>query len=306
MSMPAIHPGLFMVAGIGVLTGMDVFLKLAGPHYPTFQLVFLRFAFGLCFSLAVWLYLRPPLPDREAVRINVLRGFIVIVTASCFFYALQTLQLDEAVAFSFLSPLFLALLGAMLLGEAIGRHTLLGLLFGLLGMLAMTLGQGFSGRDLHLPGVAAAIASAVSYALALVLLRQRAQQDALITIVVFQCLVPAIILLGPALYLWRPFRPGDFAIFAAIGGLGVVGHLLLAEAFKRAEASRLAPFEYVALVFAALFGFVIFSEVPSLSTLVGTLLIVAGTFFAMRQRGAAAAPKPASRIEPAPIDRDAA
>ena len=280
-----VHPALISIAGIGVLSAMDLLLKIVGARHPTFQLVFMRFAFGLAFALLTWAALRPALPDRAAIRANLMRGTIVTFTGTFFFFALQTLPLAEAVALSFLSPLFLALFGALILGEKVGPLTIAGLVFGVIGMLVMTLGKRAVGMPLYIPGALAAIASAVSMALALVLLRQRAQKDALITIIVFQNAVPAAMMAIPAYSVWTTPALSDLGIFTIIGMLGIVGHLLLGLAFKRAEAARLAPTEYSALIFAVFFGFAFFDEMPGLITLAGVVLIVIGTALAMRQDG---------------------
>ncbi|PPD14026.1 MAG: transporter [Methylobacterium sp.] len=284
-------PFLLALAGIAVLCAMDAMIKAVGVRYPTFQLAFLRFLAGFLWTIAAVAILRPAFPSRETIRVNTLRGLIGLVTATSFFYALQTLPLAEAIAFSFLSPLFLALFGALILGEAIRRATLGGLSLGFIGMLVMTFGHGLTtggpliSAGLHLPGVLAAVASAISYAFGLVLLRQRAQQDALILIVLFQTTVPAILLIGPAWWVWQPVAGGDLWLFLAIGGFGLCGHMLLANAFKRAEASRLAPTEYSALVIAAILGYAFFAEVPGAATLVGAGLVISGTVVAMRAKG---------------------
>jgi drug/metabolite transporter (DMT)-like permease len=284
-------PFLLAIGGIAVLCIMDAVIKAAGTRYPTFQLAFLRFVAGFIWTIAAVAILRPAFPSRETIRVNTLRGVIGLITATSFFYALQTLPLAETIAFSFLSPLFLALFGSLILGEAIRRETLGGLGLGFIGMLVMTFGHGLTtggpliSAALHIPGVLAAIGSAISYAFGLVLLRQRAQQDALILIVLFQTTVPAILLAGPAWWVWKPLASGDLWLFAAIGGLGLCGHMLLAHAFKRAEASRLAPAEYSALVMAAVLGYAFFGEVPGLATLVGALLVISGTIIAMRAKG---------------------
>ncbi|MCA3599495.1 MAG: DMT family transporter [Methylobacterium sp.] len=267
---------------------MDAVIKAVGARYPTFQLAFLRFLAGTLWTVGAVAILRPAFPSRETIRVNSLRGVIGVVTATSFFYALQTLPLAETIAFSFLSPLFLAFFGALILGEAIRRETFSGLVLGFVGMLAMTFGHGLTtggpliSAGLHLPGVLAAIGSAISYAFGLVLLRQRAQQDALIIIVLFQTSVPTLLLIGPAWWVWQPVPGGDLWLFLAIGGLGLCGHMLLANAFKRAEASRLAPSEYSALLIAAILGYAFFGEVPGIATLVGAMLVISGTVIAMR------------------------
>lgn len=289
-------PMALAILGIGVLSAMDALIKVVGARYPTFQLVFLRFAFGFAVAAGIWLWQRPARPSREAVKVNILRGFIGLATATSFFYALQTLPLAETIAFSFLSPLFLTAFGVLLLGETLVTSILIGLGIGFGGMLVMVLGQGFGGATLPMAGVMAAIGSAVTYALSLTLLRQRAQQDALITIVTFQHVVPATVMLLPALYVWVPPSTQDLWIYAAMAMMGVTGHLLMGMAFKRAEASKLAVAEYSALIYAAILGFVFFDEVPGLATLAGTALIVAGTLLAMRGQK----PPPEPPIEPAP------
>lgn len=296
MILDRLHPVLVAILGIGILSVMDALLKHVGVHYPTFQLVFLRFLFGSMAALAFWLGLRPPRPSREAIRTNLLRGCVGSLTATTFFYSLQTLPLAEAIAFSFLSPLFLALFGGLILGEIVGRNTMIGLAIGFLGMVVMVLSKGIGTTGFHLFGAMAAIASALFYALSLTLLRQRARQDALITIVAFQNAVPALILALPAAFVWVAPRPADLLVFALIALLGVGGHYTMGMAYRREEANKLAVAEYSALLYAASLGFVFFGELPGWSTLAGTLLIVAGTALAMRRRGGT----PESPVEPAP------
>lgn len=288
--MARLPPIALAILAIGVLSALDVLIKIVGARYPTVQLVFLRFAFGFVVAGCLWLWMQPGRPSREAVKANLLRGVIGLVTATSFFYALQTLPLAETIAFSFLSPLFLTAFGILLLKEKLVPRLLVGLAIGFGGMVVMVLGQGAGGHSLPLPGVLAAIGSAVTYALSLTLLRQRAQQDALITIVTFQHIVPAVLMAAPAAAFWVPPPGWDLAIYACIAGMGVAGHLLMGMAFKRAEASKLAVAEYSALIYAAILGFLVFGEIPGLATLAGTLLIIAGTALAMREQKPASAP----------------
>lgn len=297
MMLDRLPPAILAILGIGVLSAMDVLIKLVGARYPTFQLVFLRFSFGFVIAAAVWLWMRTPLPTREAAKANTLRGFIGLVTATSFFYALQTLPLAETIAFSFLSPLFLAGFGVMLLGEKLAKSVMIGLAVGFGGMVVMVLGQGQLGTAiLPISGILAAVGSAVTYALSLTLLRQRAQQDNLITIVTFQHIVPCFMMAIPAIVVWVPPTPQDLAIFGAMAIMGVCGHLLMGMAFRRAEASRLAITEYSALLYATVLGFIFFDELPGIATLAGTVLIIIGTLIAMRQRANPDEPP----IDPAP------
>ena len=125
--------------------------------------------------------------------------------------------------------------------------------------------------------------SAVTYALSMVLLRARAQTDPVVTIVTIQNVAPAAILLVPALLVWQQPSPADWDVLTLLGTLGVLGHLLMARAYAKAQAARLAPLEYTALLWASLFGFAFFGEVPTPTTLAGAALIIGGAVVASRR-----------------------
>jgi drug/metabolite transporter (DMT)-like permease len=87
----------------------------------------------------------------------------------------------------------------------------------------------------------------------------------------------------PALCVWVAPSLADLGQFAICGALGVVAHTMLAHAFARIEAAKLAPIAYVTLVWGVLFGFLFFAEVPGLATLSGAALIVIGTLITQRR-----------------------
>lgn len=276
---------LLRAAGaIFVLSVMDAVIKDLAARYPVFQVTFLRFAFGLVVALGALAAARPGRPSRETVIANAGRAALAVVTATTFFFALSELPLAEALVLTFLSPLFVALFGALMLGERPDRRILVALVAGFAGVLVVASDQlGEGGRVRSLAGVAAALVSAVCYAFGLVLLRARAQRDPMTYIVFFQNLGPALILAGPAYAVWRAPSGADLALFALIGLLGVGGHFLMTSAFARAAAARLAALEYTALIWAALLGYLFFAEIPTLGTAVGAALIVAGAIVASRR-----------------------
>lgn len=272
------------VVGIALLSLMDALIKLLSARYPVLEIAFLRFAIGAILILAIVAIVRPRVPSRETVRINFVRALLVATTAVCFFYALSVLPLADVVALSFLAPIFMALFAAFFLGERLDGRVLVALAFGFAGMLVIVFGGiGIEAGARNLLGVAGALAAAVTYALAMVLLRARARRDGIVTIVAFQHVFPALVLAGPAAFVWTPPVGLDIWLFALVGTLGVVGHLMLARAFRAAEAARLAPLDYTSLVFASVLGFLMFAEVPGLATIAGAGLIVAAAFVVSRR-----------------------
>jgi S-adenosylmethionine uptake transporter len=207
----------------------------------------------------------------------------VVLTASTFFFSVRELPLAEAIALSFLSPIFVAILGLVLLKERVDRRIILALAFGFAGMAAMLapkLSQGVTGSTL---GVASALASAVFYALNLVLLRKIAQRDPPSVIVAFQATGPALALALPAWLVWQPLSTRHLMLAALTGVLAVAGHLFVTRAYALATAARVASSEYTGLVWAALIGFMLFGETPGVPTFIGTALIVLGAMVVARR-----------------------
>ena len=267
-------PVLRATAGIAVLSAMDAIIKGMAEHYPIFQVTFLRFICGSIVATGVVIATRPGWPSRETVLANAMRSVVGVLTATTFFYALGQLPLAETLVLSFLAPTFVALFGMLLLNEPVDRRIVGALAVGFAGTLVVALGGNDDGPARSLTGVAAALASAVLYALSVVLLRQRAQRDKFMHIVIFQNVGPMLLISPLGLSVWKAPEWPHLAWFALMGTLGVIGHVLMATAFAKAEAARLAPLEYTALIWAALIGYAVFAEVPTFATLAGGALII--------------------------------
>src|SRR5262249_30243300 len=269
----------------GLLTLMDAMIKSLSPRYPTFEIAFLRYLFAMAGATAYVAWMRPGWPTRTATLHNGLRALLIVVTATSFFFALGKLPLADAIALSFISPVLTALLGGLLLGERLDWRIAMALAAGFAGMV-LIVGGSLGARDYSeevVVGAVAVLVSAVGYALNLVMLRHRATRDPLAHIVLFQNLGPALVLVLPALWVWTPPTPTDFARFAVLGTIGVAAHTMLAHAFARIEAARLAPVQYVTLVWGVLLGFLFFGDVPALLTIIGAGLIVLGTLVTRRR-----------------------
>ena len=144
---------------------------------------------------------------------------------------------------SFISPALTALLGACCSASGSTGASCVALAAGFVGMLLIV------GGKLGAPAIrrrgadrrGAVLVSAVGYSLNLIMLRHRATRDPLAQIVLFQNLGPALILAVPGLLVWTTPTLADLALFALLGTIGVIAHTMLAHAFARIEAARLAP-----------------------------------------------------------------
>lgn len=279
----SLGPALRALLGIALLTAMDGVVKGQMQSHPFIVALFMRFAMGGLCALAVLAIVRPPAPTRASIIGNSLRVPVVVLTAGSFFYSISVLPLAEALTLAFLAPVFVALLGGLLLKEKMDAPVWQALGFGVAGMLVMVwprLQGQVSGAGL---GVAAALFSAVTYAFNLILLRRIALKEHPAVIVGFQNCGPALVLAIPAALAFVPMTGRDVLIYLAAGALGVAGHLMLTSAFARAEASRLAPLEYTGLIWASGLGYAFFGEVPLITTYAGAVLIVAGAIAVSRR-----------------------
>lgn len=275
-----IQAALLAAAAEGFLSLMDAIIKSLTTRLAVIEIAFLRFASGFGWAAVLVLATRPGWPSREMLAANGLRSILSVFAATLFFFGLSRLPLADAVALSFLSPGFMALLGSVILGERPDKRALIAIGAGFVGMLVIVGGQ--VGRADYFGdagvGAIAVVVAAFAYSLMIVLLRSRAQRDPLPLIVLIQNTGPAILLAIPAWYVWTTPSPEDVKIFVLIGFLGVTGHWCLARAFSRAETARLAPLHYTSLVWGVLFGWLMFGDIPGIATIIGASIIVVSSF----------------------------
>jgi S-adenosylmethionine uptake transporter len=219
------------------------------------------------------------------MRIHLFRGALTAVMAVLFFWGLARVPLAQAIALAFIAPLIAIFLAAGFLGETIGRRTIAASLIAFAGVLLIFVGQTQAdlGHD-ALMGSFAILASAVCYAVNIILMRQQALVAQPIEIAFFQNLIVAALLLAawPVMggAVLPPLDQVPFILLASF--LSTASLLLLSWAYARAEASYLAATEYTSFLWAMLFGWLVFGESVSLYTLAGACLIVAGCFLAAR------------------------
>ena len=212
---------------------------------------------------------------------QILRGLGVVGSTILFVFALRYLPVADATAASFVAPLFVTALSIPLLGEKVGWRRWTATLVGLLGVLIVVRpgGANFSLASL-LP-----ILTASCWAVALIVTRMMSVTENPLTTFAWSAAVGLIVLSGMLPFFWTSPTPEILAVGAFIGVASTIGHWLVILAFRHGEASLLAPFSYMQLMWASLFGFVVFTALPDLWTWVGAAVIAAsGLYTAHRER----------------------
>ena len=285
-----IIPFAVACAGIGTFSLMDAAMKDLALALGAYNAVIWRNCLGAVLMGAVFVATRQKWPPTTLLKIHLWRSIVVSIMAVSFFWSLTKLPLAEAIGLSFIAPVIALYLAAVMLGERIGREAIWASLAGLFGVAVIMAGR-LSGHYTsgHIWGAAAVLFSAVVFAYNLILARRQAQIAGPIEIAFFQNLFVAVTLSLAAPWFLEPFALRHAPMIGGAAVLAIISLLLMSWAYARAEAQILIPVEYTAFVWAALFGWLFFSEPVTLPVLAGTALIVAGSLIAARAKPAAAA-----------------
>ena len=266
---------------------MDSVIKLMSPRYDALQLSFFRFAGGTVFALLLWAWKRSPLPERSAWRLHGVRSAFLLVSLVGYFHALTQLPLALAVTISYLAPIFVSVLAVPILKERPSASIWAALTLGLAGVSIAMLPELRSSLDgkssARLLGMLSAAVAAVSFAFVMLFARKQSRSDSVWTILLIQSLLPLLLLAAPAAWVWKPLLGSDLVLIVLAGALGTLGLLCLTYAFTRLEASRVAPLEYSSFVWAAGLGYLLFGEVPTLTTAASATLIIGGCLLLLRR-----------------------
>lgn len=277
-----VAPAVFcMLAGSVVLTLNDAIIKGLAADYPTGQLLFIRGAFVWPWILLLALGSGGLSTLRISnVRGQILRSICVVASAFLFISGLRHLALADAIAISFTGPLFITALAPIILGEQVGWRRWSAVSAGFLGVLFMLR----PGGDVLQWAVLFPLGAAIAGGLRDLITRRIAGTET--TVAVLAVTTTAVLLAGLATAAFEPWplpTARDFGLFACSGALIAIAHTLMIEAFRRGEAALVAPFKYSSLLWATLFGWLVFSELPDRWTIVGACVIVLAGLYVLRR-----------------------
>lgn len=278
---------LLMLLAILLFTAMDAQAKGLVARYPAPMVIWARFMGQILFVL-IWL---GPAGTRAALHTR--RPFSHLARAACqfgatsfFFLSLGHVGLAEATALADINPVLITLGAALFLGERLGPRRLAAVGVAMVGAMIVIR----PGAGVFTPAALLPLACAVCYAANALLTRHIGRQEGPETAMLIAALFGTLVA-GLALPLVAvPVALGDLPLFLLIGALGAGAQLALIRAFSLAEAATLAPLGYVGLIFATLWGIVLYGEWPDRWTVLGALVIAgAGVYVWHRETRAARA-----------------
>lgn len=271
----------YMVLAAALFASMHGTVRLVSFELHPFVIAFFRNLFGFLVLLPLLLRGGVALFMTGRLGMHSVRAAINAASMLMWFTALSIVPLAEATALSLTGPLFVTLGAIAAFGERVRAWRWVALGLGAGGAL-LIIRPGFEAAQ---PGMLLAVGSAAMAGLSKLFAKSLTRTDDPTTIAAYLQFLMTPITLVPALFVWQWPTAAQFAGLAAIGVLGSLGHLFSVRAYALADISFAEPIVFTRMVWATVFGFIAFSEIPDMWTWAGALVIVsATTIIAQRER----------------------
>ena len=297
-----VRGALWMTASCVFFAALTGMIRYLSATIDPLEIVFFRNLFGLAVMLP-WL-MRQGLGTLRTHRLplHALRAAIGLGAMICWFVAISRVNLSDAVALSFTTPLFATVAAVFLLGEVVRARRWTAVLVGFAGAMIIVR-PGFHEMP---PETFLVLLSATVMAIGMSMIKILSRTESTGPIVFYMVLFLTPASLVPALFVWRTPSPEELVLLLVVGGAATLGHLCLTRAFTVAEATQVVPFDFFRLPLMALIGYFVFGETLDAWTGVGAAIIVGSSVYiahreAVHQRPVAVpAARPDSDIVPAP------
>jgi drug/metabolite transporter (DMT)-like permease len=291
----------FLVLAALIISLQSIAVKWIGGDYPVLEIVVLRSFIALPCTLLFYRYEgQRGLPTTQQHKLEYIRGVFLFLSYTTFMMGLAALPLADVEAIRFSAPLMITFLSVVLLGEKVGPRRWLALIVGFIGVLFIVK----PGSATFNLGSFFILLSVLFYALTVMLTRKLQTTDSSATMAYYSSLVylvaalilaPLAIVIGeipdahPSIaFLFRAWAMPTLLDWIIMSGLGLVWAgwvYFMSRAYSLAQASVIAPFEYVSLPINVMWGFVIWQEIPTLATLAGAFLtLLSGMYILYRER----------------------
>ena len=268
-----------MFLSVCTFSVMDLLVKWSSD-YPTGEVLFFRGFFGLLPTY----FLIPKnklktFYTTERSKEHLFRCLMGLMALIAIVIALRELPLAVVVSLSYAAPLFITVLSIFLLSEKVGIFRWLAVLIGFVGVIIIA-EPGFKGMNYlyFLP-----LIFCIGMAFVTITIRKLSTTEPIWLISIFFTITISIAGLATIPMGWIMPNFQDFILLALIGVTGGSANLFLTQSYKLSEVSLVAPLKYLALIFAIIFGYLIWNEIPTVKTLIGASLVVLASLIIFRR-----------------------
>lgn len=281
-----------LVAGCAFLIASDAVSKWLSQTYPVGQIISLRNVFVLIpIILVAW-------RTNSFAKLRVhswagqsLRALFHALAAALFVASVSLLPLADVHAIGFSGPIFIAALAPWLLGEHIGWRRWCAILVGFGGVLIMLRPTGASFQLIGLVPLAATLSASLRD----IVTRRMSRTETSLSMLFFSSLAVIIVGLATLPIGWKPLTWTSLWLFALNGLVNGSAHFLIIESYRHAEAAVVSPFKYSTLIWATLFGYLLWGHLPDQWIVIGTLPVIGSGLYLLHRERIAARAASASR-----------
>jgi drug/metabolite transporter (DMT)-like permease len=271
---------LLMLGSVTAFSMQDAAYKYLAQGYSVPQVLF----FGRILAVPLALMLAQRAGGLGTLRTrhpfgHLVRAASIAMALVCFLFALRLLPLADAIAIGFAAPLFTTTLSVPFLKERVGPRRWAAVLIGFAGVLVILQpsGAGFGA------GGVLALCAAFAYAFYLITSRWLSATESGPSLIFWNAAGLFLVMGAAMLWNWRAPSGHDVWIFMLIAVIGAAGQFLVTEAFRHGEVSLLVPIEYLGLIWATLLGYLLWSQVPTLTVLAGAAIIIASSAYIIQR-----------------------
>lgn len=270
----AVKGALWMIAAAASLTAMAACIRFL-PAYSVLLMIFLRNVINLGLMAPSLARQGGAMVRTERVGLHALRNAFLYAGNVAWFFGVTQIAIAEVASLQFTSPLFTALIAAAFLGERFGGHRLVAILVGFCGALIII-------RPGIIPvniGTMAVLGAAFLYSCAFVVTKRLSATESGSTVVFYMSIFIVVYSAIPAMFVWQTPQLADLPAILGLGVTGYATHYCITRSMACADASFVAPFDFMRLPFSAAVGWILFSERLDLWTLSGALVIFAAGYY---------------------------
>jgi drug/metabolite transporter (DMT)-like permease len=270
---------LYMFLSICTFSIMDLLVKWSSD-YPTGEVLFFRGFFGLLPTyFLIPKHKLKTFYTTKRPKEHLFRCLMGLMALIAIVVALRELPLAVVVSLSYAAPLFITVLSIFLLSEKVGVFRWLAVLIGFIGVVIIA-GPGFKGMNYlyFLP-----LIFCIGMAFVTITIRKLSTTEPIWLISIFFTITISVAGLATIPMGWKMPNFQDFILLTLIGVTGGSANLFLTQSYKLSEVSLVAPLKYLALVFAIIFGYLIWNEIPTVKTLIGASLVVLASLIIFRR-----------------------
>lgn len=271
---------LMVVAAIAVNV-MVVAIRQIKDDVHIFEIGFVRHVFSFLFFLPIFMRSGTAIFVTRRLGMLTLRAVLNVIAMFVYFIGVTLIPMSEVTALGFTTPLFVAVLAVLFLGEKMGPVRLIGLALGFGGALLILR----PGVENIAWGSVCILVSSSTWAFALIVIKKLTRTESTLTIAMYASLLQLPLSFIPALFVWTWPDFYQLSMIFLIAICGSTTHLAVAQAFREADTTVVMPVDFTKIIWASLAGYLFFAEIPDILTLIGGAVVFTGVLYiALRER----------------------